>query len=463
MGEPEVDARAALKALFEASRPRTPQGSSILSKDPDGESAAQRAGVALRQLFKGDMHRALHPPAAAGRLKEIEAHVGKLLEQVSPSAKFKPPPRGRPVKSKNCVDVEVQTTVNMAKIELVDPVMPEPKPDMDLDRLRPRLCVIPDKSPPAVEAKGKMREYQKKLLDVDTQTTALTRQLKLLRIAHWEKQRDKCAKEQKVMSILAAHADKLPQNGQSRHEQEELDKEFTRKQTELCAAKQQAKHWSRQARRYDKELQEQFRGGGDVQRILLKHPAGEVFLPPMGADSDDGSDDDYYRAAPRRGEVQLASSDEEEDGKNERAPPPPPSQQWRSVAGQGDDNASDGSSMTSPSGESGGMRSPMGERTLRPAGASRARSNSDSSSNSDDNKAKGGESKVTRVVASGSAAPQGSPVPPLPELSGLSSGAAATATPPKVTASSAADLVAEEVSSEEIWSQDGGEESSRSC
>merc|ERR1719258_580126 len=101
----------------------------------------------------------------------------------------------------------------------------------------------------------------------------------------------------------------------------------------------------------DAELAQQFRGGGDVQRILNKHPAGEVFLPKMdhGSDSDDGSDDDYYREAPKRGEVQLASSDEDDFSGSGRplggATPPPPSQQWRSVTCDDDGDASEGSSV----------------------------------------------------------------------------------------------------------------------
>lgn len=479
MAEPEVDARAALQALFAASRPRTPQGSSILSESADGESAAQRAGVALRQLFKGDIQKALHPPAAAGRLKEIEGHVGKLLEQVSPGAKFRPPPRARPLRSKNGIDVEVQTAVNAVPKRLIsEPTMPVPAPDPDEGKPRHRCCVIQDNSEAAEIMRKKVREAQKRLHDLDFETTTLTREVKMLRIAHWEKQRIKCAKEREVDDFFARHANELRRNGLATLEQEELAK----KQAELCTAKQQAKHWSRQARRLDVELQQQFRGGGDVQRILSKHPAGEVFLPPMGpgSDSDDGSEDEYYRDA-RMPEVQLASSDDDSPKGSgggrplsgpvnyypeQSAPPPPPSQQWRSVnTGDADGDASEGSSVTSPSGESGGVPSPTGASRSRLAGGpsvlGKPRSDTESDSDSED-----AGKKDWRASPKGQ---KSTTVPPLPELSGLHGNAVpptAAATAPKAApaaAKAAAELdVAEEVSSEDIWSQDGGDESSRS-
>jgi hypothetical protein len=308
-----------------------------------------------------------------------------------------------------------------------------------LPEMKFRACVIPDKSEAAQASRRKVNEARRRLLDLDSETTRLTRQLKMLRITHWEKQREVNAKEQRLDAF---------ENGKVGPEQEQLIKKLGEKRAELCSMKQHAKHWSKQARRYDAELKQQFIGGGDIQRILSKHPAGEVFFPPMGgSDSDDdgSDDDDYYRQAPprRAAEVQLASSDEEE----EKRPPPPPSQQWRTTLDR-EDNASDASSVTSPSGESGGIRSPAGDRRGDVISAS-VEANSKPSG-------LGSESSDSEKATT----PK-KPVPPLPDLSGSLN------TAPKATAAAAAKAPAvaddvEEVSSEDIWSgSDKG--SSRSC
>lgn len=451
MAEPEVDARAALQALFAATRPKTPQGSNIFDEAADGESAAQRAGVALRHLFRGEMQKAVHPPAAAERLKEIEAQVGKLLDQVSPSAKFKPPARPRTtLKSKSGVDMEVQTVLMHVPIprDIKDPVMPEPIPDLDAGRARPTLCKIPDKSENGLAMRQKCNDARKLILELDNEVTAAKAQLTVMRKKHWERQRYKCAKDREVETVFAANAHKLPSNGAA-HSQEELAKH----QSELCSAKQEAAQWSKRARRLDAELQQQFRGVSEVQKILLRHPAGEVFLPPMGGDndSDAGSDDEYYR----RGDVQLASSDEE------HSPPPPPSQQWRPTNVDPDESASEASSMTSPSGESCGLPSPTGESAPRhrlAAGPSVQKPGSDTESSDEDNVAPKRKSPTGE---------QSKPVPPLPGLAALNGSDKPAAAPPGAAAATAKAGAGlndpEEVSSEDIYSQDADDnESSQS-
>jgi len=464
MAEPDIDARAALQALFAATRPKTPQGSSILDESADGESAAQRAGVALRQLFKGEFRNAVHPPSAANKLREVEANVSKLLEKVAPSAKFQPPARAQAAsRAKTGVDSEVQTLPEFKlSADVKDPVMPEIVPDPDLGKKRPRLCIIPDSSENGAAMRIKCNEARKRLFELDTETTGLKRELKLLQMKHWERERYKCFKEREIDALFAKHAGP---NGVAALDTEGLVKN----QTELCAARQQAKQWSRQARRLDAELQQQFRGGGDVQRILLRHPAGEVFLPPMGSgdeSDDDGRDSDYYRHDHRHGDVQLGSSDEESNDSpkgggmpfaagGERGRPQP-AQQWRGVQCDDDDDASQASSVTSPSGESGNVPTPNGESAPRHklgGGPSVLNPRSDTESSSDEERAAPKKASPTGQ--------QSKPVPPLPALSGLNSnGQTAAASPSK--AAGAAGGGPEEVSSEDIWSNEDGNESSRS-
>jgi len=186
-----------------------------------------------------------------------------LLEKVSPGAKFKPPPRSRaqPSKSKNGVDVEVQTVAAFTvKRPDVDPVRPEPTPDPNAGKVRPRECVLPDNSEAAEALRKRLLEAQRLLLALDNQTSALTKELKKLRIAHWEKQRYKCAKEREVRAFFAARPDAMRENGV------DLQDELSAKQAELSTARQQAKHWNKQARHLDTELSQQIRGGSESSR-----------------------------------------------------------------------------------------------------------------------------------------------------------------------------------------------------
>lgn len=478
MADPE-EARVALQALFGAGRPRSPQ-SAAPAVSTDGESASQRAGVALRQLFKGDIQKALHSPAAASRMKEIEGRCSKLLEQVSSSGvgKFKPPPRMRPSRPKSGIDVGTATVAYSPAVKIEDievPVKPEVVPDPDEGKPRHRCCVIQDKTETGDALRAAVKDARRRLFTLDAETTRLTREVKMNRMKIWELQRTGSLKEAEIGRAIApgnpAKSDVLA---------EEVSK--------VLEARHEAKKWLMQARRMDAELQQQFRGGGEAQKILLRHPAGEVFLPPMGSadDSDDGSESDYRpspSAAARQrggGEVQLASSDDEEElsrggggrplgGGDQKAPPPPPSQQWRQVTNEDDDNyGSDASSMTSPSSKSGGGPSPTADaapqnRLAAQPAVQRARSTSSNSSRS--------SSDADEADAKKKQPPQGSQpgataaaVPPLPELSGLGNSAPAPAAPKAAAAKAAADDHVEEVSSEEIYSQDAedDDDSSRS-
>lgn len=310
----------------------------------------------------------------------------------------------------------------------------------------------------------KCLETQRRIHDQDKIVTTLTREVKMGRKQHWDQMMSKCEKERELDSICSAHAEKLRQRGELGDE--DLSQAIIRKQEELCAAKQLTKTYSRQCRRFDAELQEQFRGEAEMQKVLSKHPAGEVFLlrhQAGEADSDNDSNDMDYLSAARRGEVQLASSDEEGEGSplagglGGGKPPPPPSQQWRSVVNHDDESyASDATSVTSPSGSSGGMPSPT-STPLAPAGAgdrSKAFSGGQSPKAPSDTKSSPYSSDDEKAAA-GAAAPK-------------AAAAAAPATSvaevaPKAKPTAVSDILgAAEVSSEEHFSEDSFDEASRS-
>jgi len=346
-----------------------------------------------------------------------------------------------------------------------------PAPDPDAGKPRQRCCIIVESTDFADTLRQQVAEERRRLFNLDTQTTTLTRELKMLRISHWGHRRACCLKEQQIEEHFVASKAQLGSNG-SDHDPQAEKETLAKKREELLLAKQEAKRWSKQARRLDAELQQQFRGGGDVQRILLRHPSGEVFLPPMGSggDSDDGSDDDGDRMhmSDRRG-VALASSDEEEEftgggrplgGGGE--PPKPPSPQWRSVSGNRDEEldddtprGSDASSVTSPSGESGGRPSPAGAASgNRLAGGLLVKKADSDSASSDEDQA-----VAKKPWAAG---PTSTTVPPLPGLSGPDGAPKAAAVPKLALRSAGAVDDVEEVSSEEIYSQDGEDDSSQS-
>lgn len=478
MADTEVDARAALQAFFAAVQPRTPNGSSVPCT-PSGQSGFSD-GVSLGQRLKNDMKRVLQPSSVLQQRKDIEGRFEKLLEQVSPAVKFKPPARSRS-KNNNTVDTASQTVacLNPPKEDIPEPPVVPHAPDPDEGKPRQRCCIIVENHELADSLRQQVAEERQRLFELDSQTTALTRELKHLRMSHWGHRRTSCHKEQQIEEHFVALGVTININintngsDHDHHAAHRAEKEvLAKKREELLLAKQEAKRWSKQARRLDAELQQQFRGGGDVQRILLRHPSGEVFLPPMGSggDSDDGSDDDgdRMRMGDRRG-VALASSDEDEEftgggrplgGGGE--PPKPPSPQWRSVNANRDEEfdddtprASEASSVTSPSGESGGNPTPTGAASRsRPTGGLLVKKTDSDSESSDDDKAK---SKKPWT-----AGPTTTTVPPLPGLSGPD-GAAKASAAPKVGLRSAADADdVEEVSSEEIYSQDGDDETSQS-
>lgn len=295
---------------------------------------------------------------------------------------------------------------------------------------------------------------------------------------HWAQMISKCEKERELDSICSAHAEKLRQRGEPGDEASferdvNLSQAIIRKQEELCAAKQFAKTWSRQCRRMDAELQEQFRGEAEMQKVLSKHPAGEVFLlrhQAGEADSDNDSNDMDYLSAARRGEVQLASSDEEGEGSplagglGGGKPPPPPSQQWRSVVNHDDEsNASDATSVTSPSGSSGGMPSPTntplapagaGDRSKAFSGGPSPKAPSDTKSSpysSDDEKAAAAPKAAAAAAAAAAPTAAASPATSVAEVA------------PKGKPTAVSDILgAAEVSSEEHFSEDSFDEASRS-
>jgi len=473
MVEIEVDARAALQALFAANRPRTPGGSLIVDegKSPSRANEGEHeSGRTLRRRLKDEMSTALVPPASTGRLKELEGQVSKLLDQVSSGSSYKPLPR--PSRSKSGVDAEIQTVAAVSvRADIEDPVRPTPAPALS-ELKRPRLCVVPDRSENAATLRNQLQQAQKDLLRLDTETTKLTRELKLLRIAHWDKSRRKSATEHEIRDFFADCQHELRSNGAN------LQDDLAAKQKELAAAHQTAKHWSKMARRMDHELQQTIRPP-EHQRILSKHPAGEVFWTRMDPGSDSDSDDDYYRATPKGGEVQLASSDEDQVSgggrplsSGEKSPPPPPSQQWRSVNPGDGANESDGS-VTSPSSQSGSGLSPSGDVSSlsRPSGGamvSGKMQDESESASSDDENGKGARPAMITKQDSGvwpksqGDHQAGKVVPPLPSLSGLSGNEGSIAAVPKATPApkvAAALDEAEEVSSEDIYSQEGSDSS----
>jgi len=330
--------------------------------------------------------------------------------------------------------------------------------DPDEGKPRQRCCIIVETTDIADSLRQQVVEERQRLFNLDSQTTALTRELKMLRISHWGHRRTWCHKEQQIEEHFVANRGQLKVNGSVQDDQAEKES-LAKKREELLLAKHEAKRWSKQARRLDMELKQQFH----VQRILLRHPAGEVFLPPNpDPDSDDGSDDDDDRMhmGDRRG-VALASSDEEEEfiggGR-----PLNGGGEWRSVNANRDEEfdddtpaASEASSVTSPSGESGGRPSPTGAASRnRLTGGPSVPKVADDSDSSEDDKA-----NSKKPWAAG---PTSTTVPPLPGLSGPD-GAPKAAAAPKVGLRSAADVDdVEEVSSEEIYSQDGDDETSQS-
>jgi len=480
MGDAE-DARAALQAFFAANKPRTPQSAT-------NADSAEGAPGSMSGRFKRQMLDSLNKHDVVKQRKDIEESFQKVLDQVTPAAKFLPPARVLKPKNTNTVDVNLQTSAFLepAKQNIPEPPVVAPVPDPEEGRTRQRCCVIVENTPAAQETRKRVDEEQRRLYQLDSRTTSLTRQLKNLRIEHWEKRRLWCHKETEIEKFLLANMGKL--NGSAADLQAQKEEVVSIRQ-ELLQAKQKVKHWSKQARRLDQELQQQLRPGGDVQQILAKHPAGEVFLPPMinSGDSDDASsrgwdDEAEYRqrmaAAAASNPVVLGSSDEEEEFSGSATrPPPPPSQQWRSVDARlnhdddyeddtGPMSPSDASSATSPSGQSGGTPSPSGTagrgRLLGAPGGSLVKGsmNAGSDSSEDERKSSPKASKTPPASAA-----TGGSVPPLP-------GAGPTATPeatlkvaaaPKVPMRSAADVdEVAEVSSEEIYSQDGDDSDGQS-
>mmetsp|Transcript_160139 Transcript_160139/g.282418 ORF Transcript_160139/g.282418 Transcript_160139/m.282418 type:complete len:486 (+) Transcript_160139:82-1539(+) len=473
----EADARTALQKLF---------GSSNLPQQkPASATPAEQAGMALRHLFRAEIQKALHPPKAATRMEEMHGQISRLLDQVAPADKmetnqdgaqtqspksgmsFRPPERkGR---AAQMVDIAAQTDPLLTPMRFVDPPANEipPQEELQPEGARRLKLVFQENNREAENLRNNVKQARSRLQVLDAETTRLTRELKLCRKSLWEQQREQSNTDGKISSIIAQRAADLDE--EQGKELVRLEEEERSLAQELSEARQVAGKWSNIARRQEEMLKQERDQAkeDDVHKILLRHPAGEVFLPPMlpNDGSDDMSDDEYYRDAPRgpfRGrrdeeEPTLASSDEDDyRPQQDRTPPPPPTQQWRApLSGDADKESEGASTVTSPSGSESLRGSPQAADAGRgrmlgapgapanTAAASAAPANTaDSDSDSEDDFLVKSSSN-SKPTANQEEKPREAmkTTPPLP---GLSGGLGARSQMPNLSADSA-----EEISSEE--------------
>jgi len=451
-----MEARRALQALFVASGPRTPLDRSE-SIAGERSSAREQAGIALRELFKSDIRKALRAPVAADTWKEVEKQVFKSLDQMTPLGSFKPPPRQPNVNRKSAVEsVEVQTVaMPLPPREIQEPAYEPPKQPYEPPKMR--RCVELEHRDIVGPLKTKVQEARRSLASLDGEVTRLTKAVKKSRMDVWEKQRMDCFLRKEIDHILTEFAREIPET--ARAELAKVIEDETLCYAELKVQREKGNISKQRVKYQDKMLQQEREASkGEVHRILQRHPCGEVFLPPLSAmDSDDDSDDDYgrysrephSRGAPRSDDrVQLGSSDEEEEQfatrrtpAGDEGPPPPPSQSFRATSYE-DDDKSEASSVTSPS--SCGGQSPSHGRIASMMSASKAPGDaSDSSYSSEDGPEKTlaareksapldasmdsdeDNKRTNKSPSQGQQNPtrQGTTVPPLPTLSGLAKNA----------------------------------------
>lgn len=467
MAKKEVDARAALQALFSAGRPSTPTGAGSHT------SSAEQAGLALRHLFRADIQKALHPPKAAKSISEMHSQISRLLDEVAPAnggkektraigpawtrgemerpagerhmgghsesfyteeqqrrlgvdergqpqadlfdkmdtnhdgvisrdefnkavksgvlepgnIDFQPPERkGRSMKSMKQADIGVQTDPVLAPMRWFEPPpdkVPElPKQPSEIPRGRLRL-IFQENTDDCKKLRQTVAEGRKKLFELDKETTRLTQELKRGRKALWESQREQSSTDSKIGSHIKQRT--VETDAAQAQELARLEAQERELAQELSEARQVAGKWMNIAKRQDEMIKQERDSASDddPHKILLRHPAGEIFLPPMlpNDGSDDSSDDGYpYRDGPRnprsagrggpRPGIQLNDDSDEDDdygsGGSTTAsagggPPPPPSQRWRDTI----DNESEGSAVTSPSGSESLGGTPKGENIGR--------------------------------------------------------------------------------------------------
>jgi len=454
-----MEARRALQALFVASGPRTPLDRSE-SIAGERSSAREQAGIALRELFKSDIRKALRAPVAADTWKEVEKQVFKSLDQMTPLGSFKPPPRQPNVNRKSAVEsVEVQTVaMPLPPREIQEPAYEPPKQPYEPPRMR--RCVELEHRDIVGPLRIRVQDARSRLASLDGEVTRLTKALKKSRMGVWESQRTHCFLEKEVDRILEERTNEIPEAERAEFAKVIVDEVLC--QAEFKVAREKGKVVKQRVGHQDKMLQEEREASkGEVHRILQRHPCGEVFLLPMSAiDSDDDSDDDYSRygrGPASRGppgkddRVQLgSSSDEDDEGTSTRrppvggggaSPPPPPSQSFRTTTHK-DSDESEASNATSPS-SSGGGPSPSHGRSMSTPKLRDAVSDSSYSSDDGPEKLSAGRAlnravkekqketstdsdednkRATVSPKQGEQNParQGTSVPPLPTLSNLS-------------------------------------------
>lgn len=258
---------------------------------------------------------------------------------------------------------------------LVQEAIAEPPPAVKAVPRLPRHRLIREEFN-AAGLRNAVAEARQKLFELDREVTGLTRELKVSRGRLWNLQQDHSLGEKSISQFIASHSSDL--SSEALEEEKELDQEQQRLRLLLNEAKAKAARWYQDARHQDQILQQErdAQKGGDAHRILARHPAGEVFLPAYPSDNDSDDGDEYYdarRGAPPRGAQPPArrtsdSSEEDDDEYARGQPGAGPRQGGAGQAGPGAgagrappqysasyDVDSDGSSLPSPSGESGSV------------------------------------------------------------------------------------------------------------
>lgn len=248
------------------------------------------------------------------------------------------------------------------------PPAPTPKPW--------RSLVVKGEGQAAKALRVQVQEARSCLHNFDKEVTSLTQELKKSRTRMWVQQREHCNTEAQLEGLLRERRSAI--SSELLQEEERLRQQETQLNHELNEVRASIVRWSQVAKRQDAMLQQDRDAQRpDAQRILAKHPAGEIFWPNMAADTDseDGYDDGPKRGAWNRGggqeDISLGSSDEDETpshggcrygsgeaGATVRAGPRPP---LGVESDKEEDSESCGSSLPSPSGgDAAGGRSPTG-------------------------------------------------------------------------------------------------------
>eukprot|EP00440_Ansanella_granifera_P006698 gb/GFBE01007260.1/.p1 GENE.gb/GFBE01007260.1/~~gb/GFBE01007260.1/.p1 ORF type:complete len:444 (+),score=107.74 gb/GFBE01007260.1/:1-1332(+) len=409
-----ADARAALQALLSTNKSPSKTG---------GQDLKDQASQALRHLFRNDFTSALKPTKTDASLLEIEAKLLRLVEKApqgnGTESGFNPParvPAAKPTAKKPKLSPEdILATMEPEKL-------PEPLPR----NLRQKLY-LDEEAGTTAGLRVRLKENRKALLNQDRKVTALTAKLKQCRKDVWEQRMRQNLAELKHMRIIKTRLSELPPEMQKELEENEASE--SQLAEELSEARANAQRWVSVAKRQDGMLQQEREAqrGGDAMSIIAKHPAGEVFLPPNLNDSD--SEEEEVRR-PRRGreDVSLGSDSEDDDYTSTVASATATLQRSQMLGRQvsaDSDEESVGSSVVSPSGESGSINfpdkasdsgsiasSPAGAAPKAPAAATRRLAAHDDSTS---------EEEVEKVEknTSGPAAAQARPVPPLPGLSAV--------------------------------------------